>query len=118
METNQERKISGDSYNVSKGKRLLEQEYMKEISLTEISERLGIHPNYLSTLFKTETGITYSQYLRSLRVKKASEMMRTTYVKVNEIAERVGYSDTASFYRVFKEELGMSPARYKRSLSE
>ena len=118
METMQERAVSRDSYNVSKVKQLLEQEYMKEISLTEISERLGIHPNYLSTLFKTETGITYSQYLRSLRVKKASEMMRTTNLKVYEIAERVGYSDTASFYRVFKEELGMSPARYKRSLSE
>ena len=36
--------------------------------------------------------------------------------QVYEIAERVGYSDTASFYRVFKEELGVSPARYKRNL--
>ena len=42
--------------------------------------------------------------------------LRTTNLKVYEIAERVGYSDTASFYRVFKEELGVSPARYKRNL--
>ena len=72
--------------------------------------------DYLSTLFKTETGTTYSQYLRALRVKKAADLMRTTNLKVYEIAERVGYSDTASFYRVFKEELGVSPARYKRNL--
>lgn len=116
MEALREKTVNRDSYNVSKVKQLLEEEYMKDISLTEISDRLGIHPNYLSTLFKTETGTTYSQYLRALRVKKAADLMRTTNLKVYEIAERVGYSDTASFYRVFKEELGVSPARYKRNL--
>lgn len=116
MEALREKTVNRDSYNVSKVKQLLEEEYMKDISLTEISDRLGIHPNYLSTLFKTETGTTYSQYLRALRVKKAADLMCTTNLKVYEIAERVGYSDTASFYRVFKEELGVSPARYKRNL--
>lgn len=118
MEALREKTVNRDSYNVSKVKQLLEEEYMKDISLTEISDRLGIHPNYLSTLFKTETGTTYSQYLRALRVKKAADLMRTTNLKVYEIAERVGYSDTASFYRVFKEELGVSPARYKRNLPD
>ena len=118
MEAVQEKRLGRDSYNVTKAKQFLEREYQNDVSLTEISERLGIHPNYLSTLFKAETGITFSQYLRSLRVRKASELLRDTNLKIYQVAEQVGYSDTASFYRVFKEELGVSPAQYKKSLPE
>ena len=56
--------------------------------------------------------------LRSLRVRKASELLRDTNLKIYQVAEQVGYSDTASFYRVFKEELGVSPAQYKKNLPE
>lgn len=110
-------RISRDSYNVQKTKQLLETEYMHDISLKDISQKLGIHPNYLSTVFRNETGITYTQYLRSLRVKKASEMMQDPSLKIYEIAERVGYVDTASFYRAFKEETGTSPVQYRKKLS-
>lgn len=114
IQTVKTNRISRDSYNVQKTRKFLETEYTHDVSLKDISKKLGIHPNYLSTIFRSETGITYTQYLRSIRIKKASEMMHDTSLKIYEIAEKVGYEDTASFYRVFKEEMGISPKKYKK----
>jgi two-component system, response regulator YesN len=105
-----------DSYEIQKAKNFIEQEYMHDISLTEVSEKLSIHPNYFSAMFKAETGTTYSKYLRSVRILRAKELMKTTNFKLYEIADKVGYNDNAHFYRMFKEETGMSPGQYKKQI--
>lgn len=103
-----------DDYTVQRVLRLIEEGYCTDISLTSISQKLDLHPNYLSTLFRQKTGTTYGQYLRHVRVEKAKELIRQTGLKLYTVAEQVGYRDSAHFYRVFKEETGMSPAKYKK----
>lgn len=106
-------RVSRDSYNVQKTKQFLGTYYMQNISLKDISNKLGINPNYLSTVFHNESGMTFTQYLRGLRVRKATEMMRGGSLKIYEIAAKVGYENEASFYRAFREETGVSPIQYK-----
>ena len=84
------------------------------MSLGEISEKLGLHPNYLSSLFRHKTGETFSDYLRKVRMEKAVALMTDTNLKIYEIACEVGYGDSAQFYRAFKQAMGVSPGEYKR----
>lgn len=112
----QKKQESRDEYAIQKAKKYIELGYNDNLTLTEVAQKLGFHPNYLSTLFKQKTGTTFSDYLRSFRINKAIELMRTTNLKLYEIASIVGYNDTAHFYRAFKKETGMSPGNYQKNI--
>lgn len=107
---------SRDEYAIQKAKKYIEEGYKDKLTLEEIAQKLGFHPNYLSTLFKQKTGTTFSDYLRNIRINKAIELMRNTNMKLYEIAFIVGYNDTAQFYRAFKKETGMSPGHYQKNI--
>jgi len=109
-----ERLLSKDEYAIQKTKDYIENNYQSNLRLTEISERLGLHPNYLSSLYSSKSGETFSDHLRKVRIKKAVELMTNTNLKIYEIACRVGYSDSTQFYRAFKQAMGVSPGEYKR----
>ncbi len=108
------RRLSRDDYAILKAKSYLENGYQGSLSLSEIANRLGLNPNYLSSLFHQKTGKTFSEYTRDTRIEKAIEMMSSTNLKMFEIALAVGYSDSAQFHRAFKQATGASPGVYKR----
>ena len=85
-----------------------------EPSLSEISSELGISLTYASLIFKRATGSTFRDYLMRLRIEKACDLLRTSGKTINEIAELVGYSDPAFFYKSFKKHLAISPATYRK----
>ena len=91
--------------------------YTKEISLSEISQELGISLTYASLCFKRATDMNFRDYIMKLRIERSCDLLRNTDKTVSEISELVGYSDPAFFYRSFKKHLGMSPAEYRRSRS-
>ena len=64
-------------------------------------------------LFKQETGTTPGQYLRELRFRKAELMLRTTFLSMKEIAERVGTISLSHFMKDFKKRHGMTPREYR-----
>lgn len=86
------------------------------ISLNSIAEKLYITPNYLSTLFKNEMGITFSDYLTEYRIEKAKELLRDIRIKVYEISEAVGYTDSHYFSKIFKNMTGLTPKEYRESI--
>lgn len=110
----QDRRLSKDDYIIQRAKAYIDSCFETSVSLVEIAEKLGLHPNYLSTLFHQKTGQTFSDYLRCVRIQKAIQLMNDTNLKVYEIAQQVGYSDTAQFYRSFKQATGISPGKYKQ----
>ena len=67
-----------------------------------VSEHISKTPNYFSTLFKKEIGMSFSEYVNILRIKKAKELMDNSDMLLNEIAEYVGYSNYIYFTQVFK----------------
>jgi len=97
---------------------ILETEYDQDLTLSGLAERLYLNPNYLSTLFKSETGTTFTQALLRIRMEKAKELLRTTKLKIYEVGSRVGYADSAHFSRVFKNHENMSPYEYREKYAQ
>ncbi|XEC93051.1 response regulator [Paenibacillus tarimensis] len=88
--------------------------YAEDFSLKTLGQAYRIHPVYLGQLFQKEMNQSFSDYVNSFRIEKAKQLIRQTPMKVPEIANAVGYWDTAYFYKQFKKYTGTSPASYKR----
>lgn len=91
----------------------IDRAYMEKIGLTEIAAQLMVSPNYLSTVFKRETGYNVIEYLNAVRMHNAKRLLRDPAIKIYEIAEKVGFSDTYYFSNVFKKSTGVSPSTYR-----
>ena len=87
---------------------------MEQVRLSEVSELVYMNPSYFSTLFKKETGISFSDYLTERRMEAAKRLLRESRYSVREIAERVGYVETAYFSRLFKKQVGLKPSQYRK----
>ena len=85
----------------------------RELSVKELSNMFALTPNYLSQMFKKETGENFVAYLNRLRIDKACEYLRTANIKIHEISGLVGYRDSQYFYRVFKKYTGCTPIEYR-----
>ena len=67
-----------------------------------------------STVFAQETGQTFTEYLTSLRIARARELLRTTDLRSSQIAFEVGYNDAHYFSYLFKKNTGLTPSEYRR----
>lgn len=83
-----------------------------EFSLEDVAEHISLSKNYLSTLFKKVEGITFSSYLRNIRITKAIQLLRTKQYCVYEVAQMVGYPNVTWFSTNFKKHTGMSPSQF------
>lgn len=102
------------SYTVTKAKNLIHEFYQTGITLDEIAGMLGVTPEYLGTQFHKDMGVNFSQYIRTVRMKKAKKLLLGTPLKLYEIAKQVGYADPKYFSRVFKDVEGMLPKQYRQ----
>lgn len=84
-----------------------------EITIEGIAEELDLAPTYVSTLFKREAQISFSQYLSDFRIQKATDLLENTNMKIKDIAEEVGFGTYSNFARTFKKKLGVTPVEYK-----
>ncbi|QJD87388.1 response regulator [Cohnella herbarum] len=84
------------------------------ITLREVADQFSFSPNYLGVLFKEETGQNFSDYIISLRMEKAQQLLRATNLKIYEVASQVGYRYLPYFSRQFKETIGMTPLEFRR----
>jgi two-component system response regulator YesN len=108
-------KASQKRREIQKAMGYIQEHYARAISLSEIAEAVHISKNYLCSLFKQETGKGISEYMACYRVERAKELLKTTDLKIYEIASRVGYENIYYFSGVFKKVTGMSPLEYKRN---
>lgn len=88
--------------------------YMNEISLNEIAEILRLSRSYLSTLFKKEVGLSFTQYLIDFRLNRAIEIIQKESLPLTNVAEMVGYPNYSQFSKMFKKHKGLSPTYYRR----
>lgn len=95
-------------------KKLVQEQYSDlTLSLASVAEALGIHPNYLSKLFKTSINLNFIDYSRSYRVQRSRELLERE-LSVNAVAEQTGFSSPQSFIRVFKASVGCTPGQYRK----
>lgn len=88
--------------------------YDQGITLEETADRLFVSKEYLSTQFKKETGIGFTETVRKYRVERIKELLLGTRLKLRQIAELTGYSDSKYMSRVFREETGMLPTEFRK----
>lgn len=88
--------------------------FAEDLTLTSIAEEFYISPFYLSKIFKRSTNLSIVEYINSLRIRRAKELLETTSIKIAEIAEIVGFSSSSHFSRTFKLLTGLSPQQYKK----
>lgn len=85
-----------------------------ELTLGSVAGFIGLNEKYFSTRFTKEEGMTFSNYLTEVRIRKAEELMKSTDLKIYEISQSVGYNSVEHFTRVFKKLRGVSPGGYRR----
>lgn len=89
--------------------------YMEDFTAQEIEKACGLSYKYAGTLFKEEVGQTVREYQRTLRVRRAQQLLTETDKSVTEIAQLTGFADVFYFSKVFRREQGCSPSEYRRS---
>lgn len=78
-----------------------------------VAEHFAISPNYVTTLLKRHTGMTYTQAVQAQRLGHAASLLRGTNRTVEDIAREVGYENQSFFYRKFRAQYGCLPAAYR-----
>ncbi len=86
----------------------------EDISLNTVAMAVNLSSTYFSALFKRETGTAFTDYLNSVRINKAKELLCCTLMQISEIAYAVGYKDYRYFSQVFKKNTGQTPRDYQR----
>lgn len=89
-----------------------------DLTLAAVAGRLGYDPKYLSFAFRRARGVTYSQYLRDLRIKRAAFLMEQGVSSIKNVARLSGFRDPLYFSRVFSGVEGVSPRAYLARLRE
>jgi Response regulator containing CheY-like receiver domain and AraC-type DNA-binding domain len=93
----------------SLAKKYVEKNYEADIRLEDIARHLAISVSYFCQMFKQNTGTSFIQYLMDYRMAKAGELIKSTDLRVYEVAQRVGYADSRYFMKLFKRHFGVSP---------
>ena len=98
---------------VARAKEYIKNHYNKDISLDDVSREVNISPYYFSKLFKDETGENFIEYVTSIRMERAKELLENSGMSMKEICVEIGYADANYFSRTFKKNVGVTPTEYK-----
>ncbi|MCR4740065.1 MAG: response regulator [Lachnospiraceae bacterium] len=94
----------------------IREHYTEDISLTSLAAKYNSSLGHLSMMIKENLRINFSDYIASLRIQRAKELLRDESMSIQEIAETVGYNDYFYFTKVFKKIEGISPSKYRKSM--
>lgn len=111
--------IEDDSRSTVKEiQKIISNEYMDDLSLDKLSERIYLTPAYISYIFKQETGKNFVKYLMDYRLQKAKEMLEEGKMKIMDIGRSCGYPNQSYFNRIFKNNFGVTPKQYRENADE
>ena len=98
---------------ISRAKQYIREFFSMSLTLKSMSDYLGMSEAYFSNYFKKYTNQTFKQYLTDVRIRYAKQMLLDGSIRLEDIAESVGYNDKKYFSRVFKRETGYTPGEYR-----
>ena len=85
-----------------------------DLNVSNVGDAFQMAPSYISKKFKEEQGLSLLDYIHSIRLEKAKELIENGRNTIEEISAMVGYSEARTFARVFKKIYGVSPSEYKK----
>ena len=91
----------------------IKNQYNSQLSLSKLGNRFSLNKNYICYLFKKYTGSTFSKYLATIRVEKSKQMLESSDIPIQIIAEKTGFADAYYFNKVFKSVCGIPPHKYR-----
>ncbi|MGL6202132.1 MAG: PocR ligand-binding domain-containing protein [Lachnospiraceae bacterium] len=98
---------------IHKGLHYIHQHYKSNISLDEAANSVGLSSPYFSTLFKKETGVSFTTYVNTIRVNAAKRLLRDTNMAMVDIALTLGFGSQSYFTSAFKKITGVNPGKYR-----
>ncbi len=87
--------------------------YMKKITLREISDYVYLSKSYVSKIFKEEMGISLSEYINKIRIDKSKALLLDRSLSIADVANLVGFEDQSYYTKIFRQVVGLSPGKYK-----
>lgn len=106
-----------DTKPIREAKQYIQENYMKPLTLEDVSAKVGFNTTYFCSLFKKDTGNTFLEYLYEIRMNKAKELLKETNLSIAVICEQVGYSDIKHFTKIFTKNSGLKPNEYRKLYS-
>ena len=97
---------------------LIDSDLSANLTLHSLAQNQNISSGYLSTVFKKETGMTLTAYIRQKRIRHARHLLSTTNLQIQTVALHCGMMDVHYFTKAFKKETGMTPKQYRESLTD
>jgi len=88
--------------------------YASPLTLEDTARTVNLSADYLSKIFKQETGTSFSRYLNDVRIARAKELIRQSRLRLTDISSMVGYDDQSYFTKVFTKTAGISPSEYRK----
>lgn len=104
---------SKNSGIVNKIKSIIQQRYMEGIGVSMLAEEVYLSPNYISSIFKKETGENITDYIKQVRMEAAKELLKNLDLKIQDIAEMIGFDNANYFSMIFKRYTGILPQKYR-----
>lgn len=87
--------------------------YMKDLNMAMVANHVSLNYYYFSHSFKDTTGMSFVDFLKKTRIERAKELLKDSNYRIFEVAERVGYSDSKQFAKIFRSITGLSPKEYR-----
>ncbi len=110
LEERRKTQISSISQEI---KRLIEIAFDTDLTLEKCSARINYHPQYISRVFRQETGVNFADYLAQYRLEVSKQWLKETEITITAIAEKLKYNNPANFIRYFRKMEGMTPGQYR-----
>lgn len=95
---------------------IINKSFDRKLDFNKLAKEVNLSASRLRHLFKLQIGMSYKQYLRRLKMRRAADLLKTSFLKVREISTRVNIEDVSHFVRDFEKEYGMTPAQYRKNL--
>lgn len=96
----------------------IERDCRRAWTIAALAKLVNLSPSRLRHLFKSETGITPNQFIKQVRLSEAGKLLRTSFLRVKEIMNRVGFLDESHFGHEFKKAYGVSPSKYRSNAND
>lgn len=106
-----------NTFPIRQAKNYIQENFMNQISQEDVASAINLSTSYLSTMFKKEMGISFSDYLTSCRMGAAKKLLKETDFSIIDITEKVGYMDSKYFSRIFQKNVGLKPSVYRKLYS-
>ena len=100
---------------IQKAVNYIHKNYTNDILLVNVAKELSISKNYLGRLFRDTLGVNFNEYVKSLRLRQACSLLKSSQLSIKEIAFSSGFNSPIYFCNIFKEKMSMSPMQYRNS---